>query len=46
MRVACQRNRHPAAQRALEREMGILTRSGRSLSAAAGSFLDVLRRQV
>jgi len=26
--------------------MGILTRSGRSLSAAAGSFLDVLRRQV
>lgn len=36
----------PLTGPSVSREMGILTRSGRSLSAAAGSFLDVLRRQV
>ena len=36
----------PLASPGVSREMGILTRSGRSLPAAAGSFLEVLRRKV
>ena len=36
----------PMAGPGVSREIGILTRGGRSLPAAAGSFLDGLRRQV